>query len=485
MGRRDGAVDHDVVVVGSGPNGLTAAAVLARAGLGVLVVEAQATPGGGARTEALTLPGFLHDPCSSVHPLGVASPVFGALGLERHGLSWVHPPAPLAHIIGDGEVVLLERSLAATARGLGRDGAAYARLLAPFVDRFTELVAATLGPLRVPHAPWLLARFGLSALRSMEGLARSRFDGRAAPALMAGIAAHAMLRLDATATASFALILAAAAHAVGWPVAAGGSRAVTDALLAALRAHGGELRCDAPVASLSALPPARAYVLDLTPKQVVDIAGAELPAGYQRRLRRYRYGPGVFKMDWALASPIPWRDASCARAATVHLAGELRDIAASEAAVHAGHVSDRPFVLLVQPTLFDVARAPPGRHTAWAYCHVPHGSRLDMSAQIETQIERFAPGFRDCILARATRDTLEMERNNANYVGGDINGGLADIRQLFTRPVARRDPYATPSPRVFLCSSSTPPGGGVHGMCGYWAARSVLRRVFGRAQARL
>jgi phytoene dehydrogenase-like protein len=446
----------------------------------VLVVEARATPGGGARTEELTLPGFLHDPCSSIHPLGLASPVFRSLELERHGLSWAHPPAPVAHALGDGETVVLERSLDETARALGRDGAAYARLLSPFVERFSDLLDATLGPLRVPRAPVLLARFGLPALRSMEGLARARFGGRRAPALLAGIAAHAMLPLDAAATASFALILAVAGHAVGWPLARGGSRAVAEALLATLREAGGLLRCETLVASLTELPRARAYLLDVTPRQLLEIAGDLLPEAYRARLRRYRYGPGVFKMDWALAGAIPWRDPRCARAATVHLAGDLREVAASEAAVHAGRVAERPFVLLVQPSLFDDTRAPSGRHTAWAYCHVPNGSRFDATARIEAQIERFAPGFRGCVLARATRDTAAMERANPNYVGGDINGGLADLRQLFARPVSLRDPYATAAPNVFLCSSSTPPGGGVHGMCGYWAAQSALRRVFGR-----
>jgi phytoene dehydrogenase-like protein len=482
MAGRAGAFEHDVVVVGSGPNGLAAAATLARAGLGVLVLEGQATPGGGARTEELTLRGFLHDPCSSVHPMGIASPVFASLGLEQYGLSWVHPAAPLAHVLGDDEVVVLERSIDETARGLDRDGAAYADLMSPFVERFADLLDATLGPLRIQRSPLLMARFGAVALRSMEGLARARFVGRRAPALLGGIAAHAMLPLDAAATASFALMLAAAAHAVGWPLAKGGSRAITEALVASLRAHGGELRCETPVASLSALPRARAYLLDVTPRQLVDLAGPSLPADYRERLGRFRYGPGAFKMDWALSGPIPWRDPRCARAATVHLWGELHDLAASEAHVHAGGVAERPFVLVVQPTLFDDTRAPAGQHTAWAYCHVPNGSRLDVAARIEALLERFAPGFRDLVLARATRDTAALERANPNYVGGDINGGLPDLRQLFARPVSLRDPYATPAPDIFLCSASTPPGGGVHGMCGYWAARAALHRVFGRTR---
>lgn len=469
-------------MVGAGPNGLAAAATLARAGLATLVVEAKDTPGGGARTMELTVPGVLHDVCSTVHPLGAASPCFRDLELERHGLAWVHPPAPLAHVLADGEAIVLERSIAATARGLGTDGPAYAELLEPFVDRFDELLAMILGPPRVPRAPFLLARFGLAALRSMRGLAR-RFHGPRAPALLAGIAAHAMLPLDGLATASFGLVLAGAGHAVGWPLARGGSRAVTDALLAVYRAAGGELLLGRTITSLADVPPARAVVLDVTPRQLVAIAGDDLPASYVRRLRRYRYGLGVFKMDWVLRGPVPWKDPACARAATVHLGGDLAEIDAAEAAAHAGRVAARPFVLFVQPTLFDTTRAPPGRHVAWAYCHVPHGRRVDASAEIEAQVERFAPGFRDLVEARAVRDPVGMEAYDANYVGGDINGGTANLAQLFTRPVASLDPYATPLPHLFLCSSSTPPGGGVHGMCGQWAARSVLANVFGRSGA--
>jgi phytoene dehydrogenase-like protein len=469
---------YDAVIVGAGPNGLAAAIGLARAGLSTLVVEACDTPGGGARTAARTIPGFLHDTCSAVHPLGLASPFFRTLGLERYGLSWVQPAAPFAHVIDEDTVVVLERSVEATAARLGVDGDTYRRLVSPFVERFDDWLEMVLGPLRIPSSPILFARFGWSALRSMRALGR-RFTGREAPALLAGCAAHAMLPLDAAATASFALVLAITAHAVGWPVARGGSQAITDALVACLRAHGGELWLDRRVERLGDLPPARAYVLDVTPRQLSAIAGAVLPAGYQRRLARFRYGPGVFKMDWALRAPVPWRRPECARAATVHLAGDLANVAAAEAAVHAGKLAGRPFVLFVQPTLFDTTRAPAGMHTAWAYCHVPHASPVDAAAAIEAQIERFAPGFSKVVIARAARNANEMEQYDANYVGGDINGGLADLGQLFTRPVARIDPYSTPAPNVFLCSSSTPPGGGVHGMCGYWAARSVLRRAFG------
>ena len=469
---------YDAVIVGAGPNGLAAAIALARAGRSTLVVEARDTPGGGCRSAALTLPGFVHDVCSAVHPLGRASPFLRSLALERHGLSWIDPPAPLAHVLADGRAVLLERSLEATCAQLGDDGRAYRALLAPFVERFEELLPMLLAPLRPPSSPLLMARFGLHALRSLRGLA-GRFVDEPARALLAGVAAHAMLPLDAPGTAAFALVLASAGHAVGWPIPRGGSQAITRALVACLRELGGELELDHPVADLRELPPARAYLLDLSPRQVLAVTGERLPAGYRRRLERFRYGPGVYKLDWALAAPIPWKDPACARAGTLHLSGSLDGIAAAEAHVHAGRLSARPFVLLVQPSGFDASRAPAGQHTAWAYCHVPHGSPIDASSVIEEHIERCAPGFRDTILARSARNAVEMEQYNPNYVGGDINGGLPDLGQLFFRPVARLDPYATPAADVFLCSSSTPPGGGVHGMCGYWAARSVLRRVFG------
>lgn len=470
-------VAYDAVIVGAGPNGLAAAIALAMAGRSTLVVEAGPTPGGGCRSGERTLPGFVHDHCAAVHPLGAASPFFRALGLERHGLEWIEPPAPLAHLLADGTAVTLERSIAATAAQFPRDRAAYRDLVEPLVERFDVLLPMLLGPLRVPAAPLLLARFGLSALRSLRGLVQARFLGEPARALLAGIAAHAMIPLDAAATASFALVLTIAAHAVGWPIARGGSQAIIDALVARLRQLGGELEASRPVADLAELPRARAYLLDLTPRQIVAVAGDRLPARYRRRLAAYRYGPGVCKLDWALRAPIPWRDPACARAGTVHLSGSLADIADATARVHAGELPPLPFILLAQPSLIDRTRAPDGMHTAWAYCHVPHGSGVDATAAIEAHVERFAPGFRERILARATRTAVDMERYNPNYVGGDINGGLADLRQLFFRPVARIDPYATPAPDIFLCSSATPPGGGVHGMCGYWCARSVLARV--------
>jgi phytoene dehydrogenase-like protein len=471
---------YDVVVVGAGPNGLAAAVALARESLSVLVVEARSTAGGGCRSGPLAVPGVVHDLCSAVHPLAAASPFFLTLPLARHGLRWVEPKAPLAHVLEKGRAVVLERSIDATADRLGNDGPSYRRLVAPFVERFTDFMRMVLGPPRFPADPLLLARFGWRALLPMTALAR-RFAGEPARALLAGIAAHSMLPLEAPATTAFALVLGTAAHAVGWPVAAGGSQAITNALVAHLRELGGRLECDRDVATLSALPRARAYVLDLAPREVLRIAADRLPSSYRRRLARFRYGPGVFKMDWVLSGAIPWADPECSRAGTVHLGGSLAEVASAEAAVHAGRVAARPFVLLAQPSLFDPTRAPDGIHTAWAYCHVPHGWSGDASSAIEGLIEHHAPGFKALVVARTARTAVETERYNPNYVGGDIQGGASDLRQLFFRPVFRLDPYATPAPDLFLCSSSTPPGGGVHGMCGYWAAKSVLRRAFHRA----
>lgn len=474
------AARYDAVVVGAGPNGLSAAILLVRAGLSTLVIERAAEPGGGARSAELTLPGFVHDVCSTVHPLAFASPFLERLDLARHGMEPVHPPAPFAHVLDMERVVTLERSLAATAAQLGPDADAYMQLLGPFVEQYATLNRMILGPLRWPERPALLARFGLSALRSMTGLGDTFFSAPEARALLAGAAAHAMRPLSELGTSSFGLVLAIAGHAVGWPLTRGGSRAITNALVAELQAHGGELQLGREVKTLSELPPARAVLLDVTPRQLLDIAGDALSKNYRRRLRRFRYGAGVFKLDWALSAPIPWRHPSCARAGTVHLSGDLKVVAQSEAEVASGRVSQQPFVLLVQPTRFDPTRAPAGQHIAWAYCHTPPRSQTDLTALIESQIERFAPGFRDVILARATRNSIDLETYNPNFVGGDINGGSAEWSQLLTRPIAKVDPYATSAPSLFLCSSSTPPGGGVHGMCGYFAAKSALWRVFGR-----
>jgi phytoene dehydrogenase-like protein len=441
----------------------------------VLVLEAEETAGGGTRSAELTLPGFVHDVCSAIHPLALGSPFFRTLPLEEHGLELIQPSAALAHPLDDGAAVLLERSLEATAETLGPDGTAWRKLMEPWVRNADRLLAETLGPLRPPRHPLLLARFGRLALRSASGLAASRFEGEQARALFAGLAAHSMQPLGRRVTASFGLMLGLLGHAAGWPLARGGSQKIADALISYLRSLGGEVVTGTRVESVDELPPARAVLFDVTPRQLVQIAGDRLPARYRRTLERYRYGPGVFKLDLALDGPIPWQAEECARAATVHLGGTLAEIAAGEEAVWQGEHPEKPYVLLGQQSLFDATRAPEGKHTVWAYCHVPSVSTFDMSERIERQIERFAPGFRDLVLARSAMAPADLERYNPNYVGGDINGGVQDLRQLFTRPAARPVPYATPAKGIYVCSSSTPPGGGVHGMCGYFAARAALR----------
>jgi len=474
-----GEVEHryDAVVIGAGPNGLAAAITLARAKRSVVVLEAAPTIGGGMRTAELTLPGFHHDLCSAIHPLALASPFFRSLPLAEHGLRWVQPDAPLAHPLDDGTAVMLERSVAATATGLGPDGPAYHALMGPLVGRAGWLLDGLLGPPRVPRHPLLLARFGRHALRPAASLARDHFSGERARALFGGMAAHAILPLEQSPTAAFGLVLAVAGHAVGWPVPVGGSKAIADALAATLQTLGGEIRTGVRVASISELPPATAVLCDLTPRGLLAIAGDRLPSGYRRRLEGYRYGPGVFKVDLALDGSVPWTASACRRAGTVHLGGTLDEIAAAERMVAEGGHPERPFVLLAQQSLFDPTRAPAGQQTVWAYCHVPNGSTVDMTARIEAQIERFAPGFRERILDRRVMGPMALEAHNPNNVGGDINGGAQDLRQLFTRPVARWSPYTTPDPHLFVCSSSTPPGGGVHGLCGWFAARAALKRA--------
>ena len=473
---------YDAVVVGSGPNGLAAAVTLARSGVRVLVLEARGTAGGGTRSAALTLPGFVHDVCSAVHPLGVASSFFRNLPLADHGLQWVHPGVPLAHPLDGGRAVVLHRSLDDTAAALGRDGAAYRALFEPFVRDWEALLETFLGPLHVPRHPLLAARFGVRALPSAALLARACFREEPARALFAGLAAHAILPLERPATAAFGLMLGVLAHAVGWPAPRGGAGAIPAALRSYLEAQGGEVRTGFEVRSLADVPTQGPILFDLAPRGVLAIAGERFGAPYRRALQRYRHGPGVFKLDLALRGPVPWAAPACREAGTVHVGGTADEIARAEREVWRGGHPERPFVLVAQGSLFDDTRAPPGRHTLWAYCHVPNGSRRDMTDAIVRQIERFAPGFGETILASHTMTAADVERYDPNFVGGDIATGVQDLGQLFTRPVARRDPYATPDARLFICSAATPPGGGVHGMCGVHAAGSALRRMRGGRQ---
>jgi phytoene dehydrogenase-like protein len=467
---------QDAIIIGSGPNGLTAAIELARAGWSVTVYEARNRVGGGARTAELTLPGFHHDICSAIHPLGISSPVFRRYPLAEHGLEWLHPELPLAHPFADGTAAVLARSFGATGATLGQDGPAWRRLFEPLAAGWDRLQADMLGPLRPPKHPLLAFRFARLALQPARRLAEGWFKNFRARSLFAGIAAHAMLPLEQRPTAAFGLVLGILGHAHGWPLPRGGSQAIVEALAAYLRSLGGRIEVNQRVSLLEQLPTATAILFDLTPRQIAGIAGHRLPGRFVRTLNRYRYGSGVFKIDWALAEPVPWQAEACRRAGTIHLGGSLEEIARSAREIRQGRISRNPYVLLAQQSLIDPSRAPAGLHTLWAYCHATPFSSTDLTLEVEEQIERFAPGFQQIVLARHTMTARDMERYNPNFVGGDIGAGRPDLGQILTRPASRWDPYHLPAKGLYICSAATPPGSGVHGLCGYHAARSVLRR---------
>jgi phytoene dehydrogenase-like protein len=473
--------DYDAVVVGSGPNGLAAAVTLAQTGCSVLVLEANSTIGGGARSAELTLPGFGHDVCSAVHPLAAGSPFFKTLPLERFGLTWIQPEIPLAHPLDNGTAACLYRDIDETAENLHVDSGNYRRIMRPLARNWEKLATEFLQPmLHLPRHPLALARFGIPALFPATLLAKIAFKREPARALFGGIAAHSFLPLESVVSSAFGFVLGIAGHAVGWPIPRGGSQAITNALANYLRELGGRIDINLRVESLEDLPKSRAVLLDISAWQFVRIAGERLPKVYRRRLEKFRHAPGIFKIDYALSSPIPWKAEACRRAGTIHLGGTIDEIATAERDVSKGKIPERPFVLVAQQSLFDDTRAPRGQHTLWAYCHVPFNCKIDMSDRIESQIERFAPGFRDCILARHKMSPVDLGKSNPNLAGGDINGGAATLAQLIARPILSPTPYRTPLRGVYLCSASTPPGGGVHGMCGYHAARAALRDVFGR-----
>lgn len=469
--------EYDAIVVGSGPNGLAAAITLQQQGLSVLLAEGKKEIGGGMRTKALTLPGFIHDVCSAVHPMAVLSPFLKSLSLEKFGLELIQPTYAAAHPFDDGTAGVLQRSIEATAAGLGNDKDAYLEFMTPVVKDLPLLLPELLGPFPFPKHPVALAKFGLKALPSATWLA-GRFKTKQARGLWAGMAAHAIQPLENLTTSAIGLMLMAAGHAAGWPIPKGGSQSIADALSSLFLSIGGEIQTDFMVRSISQLPPAKVVLFDTTPKQLITIAGEKLSASYISRLNKYRYGMGVYKIDWALSEPIPFTAEACRGAGTVHIGNTIEEIAASEKQTSEGKQAHNPYVLLSQPSLFDVTRAPEGKHTAWAYCHVPNGSTENMTEIIEHQVERFAPGFKDVIIARSTMNTAQIEDYNPNYIGGDINGGIQDIFQLYTRPVLSISPYKTSADNIYLCSSSTPPGGGVHGMCGYHAAKRALKDVF-------
>lgn len=469
--------EFDAVIVGSGPNGLSAAIALRQAGLSVLLLEGKDEIGGGLRSAELTLPGFVHDICSAIHPLAAASPFFNTLPLDQHGLEFVYPGIAAAHPFDDGTVAALHGSILETAFQFGEDREAYISLLEPLVESWPSLAMDILAPLHIPKHPIAMAAFGINAIRSASSFA-AKFGNKKTRGLWAGMAAHSMQPLSNLATTAIGLVLLTAGHLKGWPMPIGGSKKIAQALASFFLSIGGKIETGHLVRSMADIPPSQIVLFDLGPKQILEIAGERFSSLYKWQLKRYRYGMGVFKIDWALDGPIPFTAPECRNAGTVHLGNTLEEIETSEELTAKGIHPEKPFVLLAQQSLFDSSRAPAGKHTAWAYCHVPNGSEVDMSPFIEQQVERFAPGFKKLILDKHTMNTSEMESYNPNYVGGDINGGVIDISQLFTRPVLRSSPYRTSAPGIYICSSSTPPGGGVHGMCGYHAAKQALKDIF-------
>lgn len=469
--------DYDAVVVGSGPNGLAAAITLQKEGLSVLLIEGKDVIGGGLTSAELTLPGFVHDVCSAIHPLAIGSPFFNTLPLADHGLDYIFPDLAAAHPFDDGTAAVLGSSLEETARLLGQDEQAYLSLFGPLVKDWPDIAADVLGPLHFPKHPIAMAKFGLNALTSSTYLAR-RFKTKEAKGLWAGMAAHAIQPLTNLTTSAIALVLMTAAHLKGWPIPVGGSKEIANALSSYFISLGGRLETGRYIKSLNELPSSKIVLFDVTPKQLLQIAGHKFSTIYKWQLERYRYGMGVFKIDWALDGPIPFTALEARKAGTVHIGNTIDEIKLSEQLSWQGKHAEKPFVLLAQQSLFDDTRAPEGKHTAWAYCHVPNGSTKNMTSVIEQQVERFAPGFRELILARHTMNTAQVEEYNPNYIGGDINGGVIDLGQIFTRPALRSSPYRTSTKGLYICSSSTPPGGGVHGMCGYHAAKTALKDNF-------
>ncbi len=470
--------EFDAVIVGSGPNGLSAGILLAQQGLNVKIIEAESTIGGGTRTKELTETGFLHDVCSAVHPTGIGSPFFRTLPLSEFGLEWIQPKYPLAHPLDNGEAIISSFSLEETLHQFGKDAKNYEHLIKSFVEGWDYLSQDLFAPVRFPNNPITMAKFGWFGMLSAKLLANSMFKTSNAKAYFAGLAAHGIVPLEKSFTASFGLVLATSIHSVGWPIAKGGSSSITNALASFFKSMGGIIETDNRIIRTSDLPSSKAVLFDLTPHQILKIADRELPNSFKDKFLRFKYGPGAFKMDFALSEPVPWRNKDCIKAGTLHLGGSFEEIAYSERETWKGNHPEQPYVLISQPSLFDDTRAPNGKHTLWAYCHVPHGSNKDCSEQIINQIERYAPGFRDIIISSRSITATEFEVYNANYIGGDINGGAQTFKQLIGRPVFQWDPYKLPAKGMYICSSSTPPGGGVHGMCGYHAAKSALKNEF-------